>query len=123
HASRRQSGQNRERVNEALVKDAEDEIDYQDGHADQQAHTGERRLKRGGSALEAGANGGGQNVARHFSDAVQSVTEGNARSQIEGDGYCWQLPEVRDGERGDTGLRSSNLIERHQPTIGRADVE
>jgi len=53
----RQSRQNRERVDEALVEDAQNEVDHENGQEQQDAHAFERALERLRGALERRVDG------------------------------------------------------------------
>ena len=48
----RQAGQDRQRMDEALVQDAEHEVDHEDREHEQDAHAAQRRLERLRGALE-----------------------------------------------------------------------
>ena len=52
-AGRRQARENRERMDEALVEDAEHDVDHQDRQHQQDAHALQRALERLRRALEA----------------------------------------------------------------------
>ena len=51
-AGRRQRRENRQRVDEALVEDAEDQVDHDDRRQDQHRHVRQRGLERLRIALE-----------------------------------------------------------------------
>ncbi len=52
HRRRRQARQNGQRVDEALIENAQDDIDRDDGDGEQHAHIAHRLLERLGLALE-----------------------------------------------------------------------
>ncbi len=52
-------------MDEALVQDAEDQVDHDQGGGDQQRHRAERLLERLGVALEAGLDRGGSAQVDH----------------------------------------------------------
>ena len=60
HPGRRQGGEDGDRVDVALVEDAEDDVDRDQGRQDQQRLVGQGGLEGLGRALEAAPDAGGQ---------------------------------------------------------------
>ena len=102
NAGRRQPRQNRQRVDVALVEDAEHDVDDHDGDDQQHREVAERALERLGRALELAAHAFGQRLrarprARGVSTSPSDAP--GARPNDIGDGR--QLAVVVDGLRPD----------------------
>ena len=100
---RGQAGKNRDGMDEALVQNAQHHVDHQDRHREQDAHALQRRLKRRGHALEAGADVVRQGLARHLLHAVHGLAQRDARLQVERNRDRRQLAQVRHRQRADSG--------------------
>ena len=80
-------------------KNSQHNIDDQDGHHEQHAQPGERRLKCLRRALQAGADGGRQNLRGCAVHGGNGVAQRNAGFQVKADGHCRKLPQVIHRER------------------------
>ncbi len=99
---RRQGRQNGERMDEALVEDAENDVDHDQRGRDQGRLARQRRLERLGIALERPDDPGGQvDLARGLADRIDRLAERHARAQVEAQGDGGKLPLVRDRQRAD----------------------
>ena len=76
---RRQSGKNRDGMEEALVENAENDINHQDGHHEQHAKSRQRRLKSLRIALKRGRGCRRQSMPRQIIDFVDGVSDRCAR--------------------------------------------
>ncbi len=124
HARRGQSGENRQRVDEALVQDAQHDVDHQHGHQQQHAQAADRRLERLRRALEAAADRRRHvHLALDRTHAVDGIAERDAGREVERDGHRRQLALVIDGQRLRTAGEPRHGIERNQPAGVRAHVE
>ena len=95
-----QGGEDRDRVDVALVEDAEDDVDGDEGGEDQERLVGERRLERLRRALEAAADAGRQaGLARRRLDGADGVAERDPRRQVERQRHRRELRLVVDRER------------------------
>src|SRR5262249_41498958 len=113
--------ENRERVDEAFVEDAEDEVDDEDGHDQEEAealHGGLERLRGALKAVRDGcgnlALGGGFDLRVHFA-------EGGTDGGIVGKSDGGELAEVLDGERADVAGDLGDRAEGYKFAAGRAD--
>ena len=121
-----QGRQDRQRVDVALVEDAEDQVDHEQGRQDQHRHGAQRGLEGLGVALE-----GADQRRRHphlalgLLDGLGGGAERSALRQVEADGDGRELPLVADRQR--LGLARRPLgegRERHLLARGRgADVD
>ena len=115
-----QRGENRERVDEALVEDAEDDVDGDERREDEVGLVLERILKGLRGALEGRVDGGGHaHVALRFFEGGDGIAESDVGREIEGkrDGRILALMvhgergallfPVRDGRERDHGARWS----------------
>ena len=114
HAGRRQSGEDRDGMNEAFIEDAEHDVDRDQRRQDQKRLIGQRINERSGGALERGLEAGREmDISRGLVDIGDGLPERGIRGEIEGDGNGRELSLMIDAERfcggGDVGKR----IERH----------
>ena len=100
-ARRRQRRQDRDRVDVALVEDAEDQVDDDERGHDQHRHGGERLLERLRVALEACvcSDGGSSSSRSACLIASVAVPSAAALGQIEADGDRRELALVADRQR------------------------
>ena len=113
-----------ERVDEALVEHAEDQIDDEHGDQQQDAEALQRGLEGLGRALQAGVERGRQ---AHFLferlDAVDRVAKRYAGQKIERNSRRWELSLVIDGH-GLGALRvPRHRVERNQLAVGCSHVD
>ncbi len=114
HAGRRQRGENRDRVNEALVEHAEHDVDRHQRGQNQQRLIGERILERGSGALEAGLQAGRHvHLFLHLVDSGNGVAQRGVWRQIERDGDRRKLSLVIDGKRRVDAIVVGEGAERH----------
>jgi hypothetical protein len=84
HSRRGQSRENGQRVDEALVEDAQDEIDHEDGGEEQHAQALDRGLESLRRALERGGEGGGHlELALEPADLLHRVAQRYPGLEIE----------------------------------------
>ena len=122
-AGRRQARQNRQRVDEVLIEDAQNDVDHQDGREQQHALIGDRLLKDLSAALEARRDGCRQSdFACHLFDRLHRFAQRHAGSKVEGDHYRRQLGDVVDGERRRLVAALGHGVERHQRAARCADL-
>ena len=101
-AGRRQTGENRQRVDVALVENAEHDVDDHDRDDEQDREIAERALERLGRALELAADAFGQRRRRPpRRTRRQHGAERRARREAERDRHRRQLAVVVDGLRTD----------------------
>ena len=122
---RRQAGQDGERVDEALVEDAEHDVDRDDRAASSRALVGERVLEDLGGAGEGGRDRRRHRSAPSSADrcASTAVAERHALRQVEGDRHRRQLAELVDGQRAGGALDAGEGAERHQLAVAIADAD
>src|SRR5580704_1767025 len=101
HSGGRQSGENGNRVDVVLVEDAQDDVNGGQGREDEVRLGGQRVLEGLRRALKAGMDGGGQaDLALHFLNGGDSVSQGDIGGQVKGECDGRKLALVGDGERG-----------------------
>ena len=101
-------------MDEALVQDAQDHVDDQDAHDQQEPQALHGRLEGLGRALEVGGDGGRQHLPGQVLHRGHRIPQGRPGFQVEGDGHRGQLPRMVDGE-GPQGLgKIRQRIQRHQ---------
>ena len=99
-AGRRQRGKNRYRMDVALVKHPQYDVDGHDGGEDQQQGARKRGSKGERGALKTGLDADGQaELAFGRFDGVDRVSEGYPVRQVERDGCRGKLPDMVDNER------------------------
>ena len=82
HAGRRQRGKNRDGMDEALIEDAEHDVDRDQRGQNQQRFVGERILERRRGALEVGLQAGREvQVLGHFFDVVDGRAQRGVAAQ------------------------------------------
>ena len=112
---RGQAGQNRQRMDEAFVKAAEDDVNDQNRGDQQESKPFLRRLKYLRRALKTATHGRRQ---VHFGlDSFQSlhgVAQGNAGRKIERNRHRRQLTDVRDARGADAAREFGEGAQRHQ---------
>ena len=99
-AGRRQRRQDGDRVDVALVENAEDQIDHDQRRQDQQRHGAERLLERLRGALEAGGERGRRAELDHrLLHGIGRLAERHALREVEADGDRRELALMADRER------------------------
>ena len=84
HAGRRQRGENGDGVNEALVENAEHDVDGDQRGQNQQRFIGERIVERCRGALEVGLQAGREvEILGHLVDVVDGRAQRGVRRQVE----------------------------------------
>ena len=115
HARRWQRGKNRDRMDEALVQHAENDIDGHQRRQNQQAFVRERALEGSGRSLIVGDHAGRQIGLRDYLfHGIQRLPERVSGTQIEGDGDCRELPFMSDGKRLALGLEVREGAQRNR---------
>src|SRR6185437_16801465 len=113
-SGRRQRRQNRDGVNEALVENAEHDVDGDDRRQDQEKLIGKRRLKRERCALEAGDDAWWQaDIDLCLLDRGYRSSKRGSRSKVEGHRGCGKLPEMRYLQRRGFLPELGQRCERH----------
>ena len=114
-AGRRQARQDDQRLREALVEDAEHEVDHDDGHQQDQAEAAQRILERLRRALEARRHRGRQRRGRGRLDLRHGIAEREAGLEVERDRHRRQLAGVADAQRARRRWsRCATRVQRHQ---------
>ena len=109
-AGRRQAGENRDRVNVALVEHAEQDVDRHHRGEQQRALSGERLLEQLRVAGEAGDDAAGQiGLAFERVDRVDRLPERHVGREIERDRHRRLLRLTVDLQRADACAASSRL--------------
>src|SRR5260370_23177829 len=102
-------------MNEALVKDAEDNVHGGESGKNQDWLIGERILKGLRCALKCGVNGiGHADFTASGLDVLDGRAKRSARCEIEGKGDCREDALVVDGERGVRRLVVGKGAERNE---------
>ncbi len=97
---RGQAGENRDRVDIALIKHAQDDVDDDDGGQDEKRLALERGAELGGAAGEGGHHGFRQaDFLLGPLDGLDGLAQRSARTQVEGEGDGRELALVNDGQR------------------------
>ena len=105
HTRGRQGGENRYRMNEALIQNAKHDVDRAERGGDQIGLVLQRSLKGLGRSAKSCLNGGGHaQFGLRVVDDVDRVAQCDARRQIEGNRHGGILALVVDGQRCDGGL-------------------
>ena len=115
-----QRGENRERMDQAFVEDAENDVDGDERGEDEIGLVLEGILEGLRGALEGGVDGGGHaHVGLRFLEGRDGVAEGNVGGEIEGERNGRILALVIDGKRsallvpvGDGGERNHCAVAR-----------
>src|ERR1700692_4580028 len=93
------SRQNRDRMQETFVENAENDVDHKNGHGEQDAKTRKRRLKSLRVALESRRGRRSKSLPRRVVYFADRVTDGCAGLQVKGNRYCGKLPQMVDRKR------------------------
>ena len=97
---RRQGREDGDRVDEALIEHAQDDVDGEDRGGDQHELVVERILEGEGGPLEVGQDAGREgDLALGALDGVDRLAEGCAWREVEGDGHRRELADVIDLQR------------------------
>src|SRR5438552_9167964 len=108
----------------ALIKDAQDDIDDDDGGQEQEGLALERRTKLGGTPGKSGYHRLGQtNLPLGLLDALDGLPEGGARVQVEGKRYRRKLALMGDGQGSGFGFQTREGAERHGAARGGFDID
>ena len=86
HASGRQGGENRQRMDQAFVEHSQHDVDRRHRRRNQHRFAGERGLEGLSGALKAGMNGAGHADLRlRLFERGNRLTEGDAGREVEGE--------------------------------------
>ena len=111
-------------MNEALVQNAQHEVDHEDRQHQQNAHPLQRCLKCLRRALERGVDRGRQiHLRSRLTDFRDGLRQRDTFAQVERDRHRRKLAEMVDGERADRGLQRRDRIQRNQRAAVGAHVE
>ncbi len=100
-----QRGDDGQRMHQAFVKDAEDDVDGEQSGENENGFGAEGLLVGLQGAGEEAVDGGGHaHALLHLADGEGGVAEGDAGSEIEGDGDGRKEAGVVERERGGVGL-------------------
>ena len=100
-------------MDEAFVEHPERDVDGEERGDDEDGLVGERILKCGGGALEAGVNGFREtNAAFDLLNSFGGLSERHTGGEVERDGDGGPLSLVIDGERGIAGPKVCEGRER-----------
>src|SRR5271155_4755195 len=121
---RGQGGDDRDRVDRALVEHAEDDVDRDQGRQDQDWRATERALKRLRTALKTGGNRARQvELLRGLLDRGDRLADRNFHGKVEAQRYRRELALVVDrnrrGCRGDRG----EFAQRYFGAAGRGRID
>ena len=114
-----QARQDGQRVDEALIENAEHDVDGDDRAENEKRLVGGGVLERLGGAVECRRDG-----LRHAElglqaiDLLDAVAERHAVRQIVGDGHRRQLPELVDGEQAGVAFDAGEGADRNQLSGG-----
>ena len=118
-----QAGENRDRMDEALIENAQHNVNYEYGDEQQDRQILERTLELLHGALESSADGTRHTqVEDGIFHLLRSVSQRGSGFEIKSDGYGRKLPEMTDAERSGGPLHSNQGVERHQRSLRRAYV-
>src|SRR5271168_2903052 len=113
-----QGGKNGDGMNVALVEDAQNDVDGDQGGENQQRLVGQGGLKGSRGSLEGSLNGEGElDLLLHLLNGLGGFAQGGVGGQIEGKGDDGKLPLVVDGEWGGLLLEVREGTERHRGTV------
>ena len=110
----RQPGENRDRVDVALVQHPQHDVDDADRDEQQQAEVGHRLLEGLRRSLEGRRHRRRQQAGRDAVDVVDGGAKRHARAKAERDRHCRQLADVVHRLGPDRLLRRQHRLERHQ---------
>ena len=101
HARRGQAGQNRDRMNVALVKHAQHDVDHHDRREDQERLARQRRAEFRRAAGEGGRHRFGRPIScSRLLNGVTASPERAARAQVERERHGRELALMHDGQSG-----------------------
>jgi hypothetical protein len=107
-------------MDEALIQDAEDDVDRDERGKNEQRHVGERVSEGCSRALEIGLHAGGHvQVFLHFGDGGDRAAEGRVGSEVERDRDGWELPLMIDGKLLRFHFEMRERAERHGVAFSR----
>src|SRR5579859_6256665 len=122
-AGGRQRGKNRDGVDEAFVKDAEDDINGDESGEDEHGLIGERILERSRGALKLSLNARRQiQIGFGGVDGIDGVAERGVGRQVERKSDDGKLALMIQGERGGIGFDASEGGKRNLRAVGGVDV-
>src|SRR5262245_37149597 len=110
-------------MREALVQDAQDDVDDDNRHDQDEPETVQRILERQRRALERGRDRRRQRRGRRRLDFIDRVAERVAGPEVERDRHRRQLPGVADRERPRVGGHGGERVQRDQTAARGPDVE
>ncbi len=89
-------------MDEAFIKNTQDQIDDQDGHEQKNPQALQGALKSLGRALKVGDDGGRQGIPGEFLHGVHRLAQGHASLEVKRQGDRGELPRVvhRQGPHG-----------------------
>ena len=103
----RQTGQNRDRMNEAFVENAENKVNHEHGNNQQDAKTAKRALESRRGSLIAEAHRVRQaDLARCFVHQSCRLAQRNSRLHIELEIYRWKLADMVHAQGRDSLLQA-----------------
>src|SRR5665213_4407301 len=122
---RRQAGQDGQRMDEAFVENAQNDVDRQDRGKEQQPLSGGGILEYLGRPGEAGRYRGGQRkLLLDHRNLVGGVTQRHAGRQVERDGYSRKLAQLVDRQQAGYALDRGERRQRYQFAGGsRTDLQ
>ena len=121
HARRRQRGKNRNRMDEALIKNPEHDIHRHQRRKNQQRHIRQRVPERCCRPLEIRLQARRHvHVLLHLRDLRNRPSQSGVRRKIERDRYRRKLSLMRDRKRLCRRLEVREGAERHCVAVGRA---
>src|SRR6185437_3911227 len=119
-----QAGQNRDRVDEALIENAEHHVDHQDCRDQQHALTFERLLKDLRGALEAGRYRHREiHPAFELADFLDGLTERYTRREVERDGDRGQQSLMIDQNRTERRAQRRDRRKRNRLVVRGAEIK
>ena len=119
----REARQNDQRLREALVKNAEDDVDDDDRHHEHEPEALRRLLKRLRRPLEFRGDRPWQCGPGGFLDGVHRIAERVARFEVERQVHRWKLAGMADRQRPDAGRHRRNGVERDELAVRRSHVQ
>ena len=115
NTGRRKRGKNRDRMDEALIQDAEDDVNGNESGEDEQRHVGQRISEGCGGALEIGLQPRRHvHILLHFGDSRNCSAERGVGGQIEGNRNRRKLSLMVDRELFGSCFKMRERPERHR---------
>ena len=111
-----------DRVQEALIENAENNVDHKDGHREQHAKTCKRRLKGLRVALESRCGRRRKSLSGQIIDFGDRVSNRCAGLQVKGDRYRGQLPQMVDRKRSQRRAESCYSADRDELPRGACEI-